>query len=191
MILEAAIRVFARKGYHTSRVGDIAEEAGVAHGLLYHYFGSKEELLETIFRETWSGLLATIRELETADEPAREQLRKVAAVLLRSWRRDPDLVRVLIREVAHSAPMRERVAESGHLDAIARIVARGQERGEFRRELDQRLAALVFYGAIEEILTAWVLGRLADGDEELARAERTVVAVVCDGLDAAAAPVAA
>jgi len=191
LILEAAIRVFARKGYHTSRVGDIAEEAGVAHGLLYHYFGSKEELLETIFRETWSGLLATIRELETADEPAREQLRKVAAVLLRSWRRDPDLVRVLIREVAHSAPMRERVAESGHLDAIARIVARGQERGEFRRELDQRLAALVFYGAIEEILTAWVLGRLADGDEELARAERTVVAVVCDGLDAAAAPVAA
>jgi TetR/AcrR family transcriptional regulator, fatty acid metabolism regulator protein len=45
LILAASVRVFARKGYHTSRVGDIAEEAGIAHGLLYHYFASKEEVL--------------------------------------------------------------------------------------------------------------------------------------------------
>ena len=60
-ILEAAVRVFAHKGFHTSRVGDIAEEAGVAHGLLYHYFDSKDQLLETVFHENWSVLLDRIR----------------------------------------------------------------------------------------------------------------------------------
>ena len=64
LILEASVRVFARKGYHTSRVGDIAEEAGIAHGLLYHYFGSKDEVLETVFRETWTELLAALAEVE-------------------------------------------------------------------------------------------------------------------------------
>ena len=57
VILDAAVRVFATKGYHTCRVGDIAEEAGIAHGLLYHYFGSKEEVLHTVFRENWCQLL--------------------------------------------------------------------------------------------------------------------------------------
>src|SRR5262245_38850003 len=85
LILDAAVRVFARKGYHTSRVGDIAEEAGVAHGLLYHYFDSKEELLDTIFRNTWTLMLDTISGVETLDEPARETLRKVAAIVLRAW----------------------------------------------------------------------------------------------------------
>src|SRR5947208_3090969 len=93
LMLEAAVRVFARKGYHTCRVGDIAEEAGIAHGLLYHYFSSKEEVLETIFRGTWSELLAAIEAVEESGEPAREQLRQVTAILLRAWRRDPDLVR--------------------------------------------------------------------------------------------------
>src|SRR3954462_3395706 len=95
LILDAAVRVFARKGYHATRVGDIAEEAGVAHGLIYHYFSSKEEVLETIFRETWSDLLDAIHAVEASGEPAREQLRQVAAIMLRSWRRQPDLVRVL------------------------------------------------------------------------------------------------
>jgi TetR/AcrR family fatty acid metabolism transcriptional regulator len=183
LILDAAVRVFARKGYHTCRVGDIAEEAGVAYGLLYHYFSSKEEVLETVFRETWSELLEAMRGVEESGEPAREQLRQVAAILLRAWRRDPDLVRVLVREVARTPQMQRRVEEIGQaFRAIERIVARGQEDGEFRPELDPRLASWIFYGAIEEILTGWVLGQLPDGDEEVARAERTVVEVIGGGL---------
>src|SRR5438477_9461118 len=91
LILDAAVRVFAHKGYHTCRVGDIAEEAGVAHGLLYHYFGSKEEVLQTIFRDTWTLMLGTIESVQEPGEPARESLRKVAAIVLRTWRNDPDL----------------------------------------------------------------------------------------------------
>jgi TetR/AcrR family fatty acid metabolism transcriptional regulator len=182
LILDAAVRVFARKGYHTCRVGDIAEEAGVAYGLLYHYFSSKEEVLETVFRETWSELLEAMRGVEESGAPAREQLRQVAAILLRAWRRDPDLVRVLVREVARSPQMPRRVEEIGQaFRAIERIVARGQEEGEFRADLDPRLASWIVYGAIEEILTGWVLGQLPDGDEEVAKAERTVVEVIGGG----------
>src|SRR5437762_547379 len=111
LILDAAVRVFARKGYHTSRVGDIAEEAGVAHGLLYHYFRSKEELLETIFRETWRDVLDAIRTVEETDETARDRLAGIAKILLRAWRRDPDLVRVLVREVTRSSHLQRRVVE--------------------------------------------------------------------------------
>ena len=87
LLLDAAVRVFARKGYHAARVGDIAEEAGVAYGLLYHYFSSKEEVLRTVFRETWRALIATIESVERGGDSPREQLRKVAEILIRSWRR--------------------------------------------------------------------------------------------------------
>ena len=183
LLLAAAVRVFARKGFHTCRVGDIAEEAGVAHGLLYHYFSSKDEVLETIFRGTWTELLAALAEVERSGLPAREQLRQVAAIVLRTWRRDPELVRVLIREVTRSPHLQREIGEIGHaFAAIARIVEQGQAAGELRRDLDATLACVVFYGALEEILTGWVLGQLPDGDEDVADAERTVVALLCDGL---------
>jgi TetR/AcrR family fatty acid metabolism transcriptional regulator len=191
LILDAAIRVFARSGYHTCRVGDIAEEAGVAHGLLYHYFRSKEELLETIFRETWRDVLGAVRSVEESDETAREQLAGVAKILLRAWRRDPDLVRVLVREVTRSSHLQQRIDEIDEAFAgLERIIARGQEDGEFRLDVAPRMVSYVFYGAVEEILTGWVLGQLDDGDEQVAVAEQTVIEIVCGGLarDREAAP---
>jgi TetR/AcrR family fatty acid metabolism transcriptional regulator len=192
LILQAAVRVFARKGFHDSRVGDIAEEAGVAHGLLYHYFDSKDELLETIFHDTWTELLAAMRDVEESDEPAREQLRGVAAILLRSWRRDPDLVRVLVREVARSPHLQERLGEVGEaFAAIRRMIERGQADGDFRADLDARLASFVFYGALEETLTGWAFGQLPDDDEQVALAEATIVDVVCGGFAMVSAGAAA
>jgi len=185
LILDAAVRVFARKGYHTCRVGDIAEEAGVAHGLLYHYFRSKEELLETIFRETWRDVLDAVRSVEETDESARDRLAGIAKILLRAWRRDPDLVRVLVREVTRTSHLQQRIVETEAAFAgIERIIVRGQQDGEFRADLDARMASYVFYGALEEILTGWVLGQLEDGDEAITRAENTVVDVICTGLAA-------
>jgi AcrR family transcriptional regulator len=188
IILDAAVRVFAHKGFHTSRVGDIAEEAGVAHGLLYHYFSSKDEVLETIFRENWAILVERIHAVEESGEPAREQLRHVAAILLRTWRHEPDVVRVLVREIVRSPEVGQRIDElEKPIDAIQRIVERGQQTGEFRADLDPRLAGIVFYGGIDELLTGWVLGRLPDGDDTVAAAESMLVDVVCAGLAPAAA----
>ncbi|MGZ4354057.1 MAG: TetR/AcrR family transcriptional regulator [Gaiellaceae bacterium] len=189
IILDAAIRVFAHKGFHTSRVGDIAEEAGVAHGLLYHYFSSKDEVLETIFRENWAVLVERIHAVEESGAPAREQLRHVAAILLRTWRHEPDVVRVLVREIVRSPEVGQRIDElEKPIDAIQRIVERGQQTGEFRADLDSRLAGIVFYGGIDELLTGWVLGRLPDGDDTVAAAESMLVDVVCAGLAPVQAP---
>jgi TetR/AcrR family transcriptional regulator, fatty acid metabolism regulator protein len=185
LILDAAVRVFARSGYHAARVADIAEEAGVAHGLLYHYFPSKEEVLATIFRENWRRLVDRFRGVAASDERADEKLRGIAKILLRTWRNDPDLVRVMVREVARGPQLLEQVDEirEGFL-TIQRIVEQGQAEGVFRRELDSRLVSWIFYGALEELLTGWALGQLPDGDAEVARAERTIVDVVCGGIAA-------
>jgi TetR/AcrR family transcriptional regulator, fatty acid metabolism regulator protein len=183
VILRAAITVFAHHGYHTSRVADVAREAGVAYGLVYHYFGSKEDLLETIFRRTWTRMLEAVQEVERSGAPAREQLQGVARIVLGAWETDPDLVRVLIREVARSPQLGNEVEEVEHaFAALERIVVRGQDEGELKPDLDPRFAALIVYGALEEILTAWVFGRLPAGPDDVARAEQTVIAVVTDGL---------
>ena len=182
-ILDAAVRVFARRGFHTSRVGDIAEEAGVAHGLLYHYFASKDDVLKTIFVENWGQLVERFRALEATHEPADDKLVGFAKILLRTWRNDPDLVTVMVREVGRSPHLASQVDVIGQgFAVIERVIARGQAEGVFRKELDARLASWIVYGGLEEILTGWVLGRLPDGDEEVARAERTIVDVVLGGL---------
>jgi TetR/AcrR family transcriptional regulator, fatty acid metabolism regulator protein len=183
LILSSAVRVFAHRGYHTSRVGDIAEEAGIAHGLLYHYFSSKEQVLETIFRENWRVLTDAFRQIEESSSSPLEQIEAMGKILLRSWLADPDLVRVMIREVARSAHLQGQVDELR--DAfliIRRVIERGQAEGQFRPELDPRLASWVFYGSLEEILTGWTLGELPHDDEDVARAERTVLDLLCGGL---------
>ena len=179
------MRVFARKGFHASRVGDIAEEAGVAHGLLYHYFRSKEEVLETIFREVWALLAVDTDRIEHADVPLREQLRRFARIYLGSWLMTPDLIAVLVREIARSPDVGNRVDEVGGIfRSLQRMIASAQERGEVRADCDPRLAAWVVYGALEEILTGWVLGQLPAEEEDVERAVVTVVDVACAGLAA-------
>jgi AcrR family transcriptional regulator len=182
-LLDAAVRVFARKGFHATRVGDIAEEAGVAHGLLYHYFESKDQVLEAVFHENWSVLLARIASVEETNEPAADQLRHIATIVLRTWLHLPDVVRVVIREFGRSPELAERLGElTQPIDAIERVIARGIERGEFRKDVDPRFAAAVVYGSIDELLTAWVLGRLPSGEEDVAVAEQTLLEVTLLGL---------
>jgi AcrR family transcriptional regulator len=178
-LLAAAVRVFARKGYHTCRVSDIAEEAGVSHGLVYHYFASKDEVLETIFRENWSPIGTAIAEIGAADEPAPEQLRKVAALVLHAWRRDPETVRVLVREISRSPVLQERIGEFQHaFDALERMIVRGQERGELDPALHPGFAVYAMWGMLDEVLTAWVLGRLPAEPEAVDTAEATVTAML-------------
>jgi AcrR family transcriptional regulator len=182
-LLDAAVRVFARKGFHASRVGDIAEEAGVAHGLLYHYFKSKDQVLEAVFHENWTVLLARIASVEKSDEPAVDQLRHIAAIVLRTWLHLPDVVRVVIQEFGRSPELAERIGElTLPIDAIQRVIARGIERGEFRKDIDPQIAATVVYGSIDELLTGWVLGRLPSGEDDVVAAERTLLEVSLVGL---------
>jgi AcrR family transcriptional regulator len=186
IILEAAVRVFARQGFHTCRVSDIADEAGVAYGLVYHYFSSKEEILDTLFLERWDVMLEAISEVDASPRSPREKLYAIAGFIVESYRHDPELMKVIIVEVTraantfgltHLAKIREAYAQ------IAGIVARAQAAGVFREQISPEFAALAFYGLIEQVLTGWIFEPDSVGEEDLERAKVLIVETICRGLE--------
>jgi AcrR family transcriptional regulator len=167
VILDAAVRVFARQGFHTCRVADIADEAGVAYGLVYHYFASKEQILDTLFLERWDVMLQAISDADASG-------------------RDPELMKVIIVEVTRAA----NTFGLTHLDkirdayaGIAAIVARAQADRVFRPEITPEFAAQAFYGAIEQVLTGWIFDPDSAGQADLARAKSMIVETICSGLE--------
>jgi TetR/AcrR family transcriptional regulator, fatty acid metabolism regulator protein len=186
LILDAAVRVFARQGFHTCRVSDIADEAGVAYGLVYHYFSSKEQILDTLFLERWDVMLAAIAQADAAQQAPREKLRAIASFIIDSYRHDPELMKVIIVEVTraantfgrtHLAKIREAYGQ------IAAIVARAQAEGSFREEITPQFAALAFYGSIEQVLSGWIFDRVPIDDQELERAKTLIVETICRGVE--------
>jgi TetR/AcrR family transcriptional regulator, fatty acid metabolism regulator protein len=188
LILAAAVRVFARQGFHACRVSDIADEAGVAYGLVYHYFASKDEVLDTLFLERWGVMLELIREVDAKPLPVREKLGAIASFIVESYRHDPDLMKVIIVEVTRAANSfgQTHLAEiRTAYELISEIVAKAQAEGAFRQEIEARFAAMVFYGAIEQLLTGWIFGLLPQGEEHFERAKLLVIEAVCGGLEPA------
>jgi AcrR family transcriptional regulator len=186
VILDAAVRVFADQGFHTCRVSDIADEAGVAYGLVYHYFSSKEQILDTLFLERWDVMLAAIAEADASPRSARDKLYAIAAFIVDSYRHDPDLMKVIIVEVTraantfgltHLAEIREAYA------GIAAIVRRAQAAGEFRAEVTPEFAAQAFYGSIEQVLTGWIFDSVPVGEAALEGAKSLIVETICRGLE--------
>src|SRR6188508_3165629 len=98
-ILRAAVEVFSKKGYHGCRIADVAREAGVAYGLVYHYFKNKEELLDSVFEGGWGGFMAKLREVAEGEAPLETKVRGIAAVAFDAYRLDPRAVKVLILEI--------------------------------------------------------------------------------------------
>jgi len=192
LILDAAVRVFARQGFHACRVADIADEAGVAYGLVYHYFASKDEVLDTLFLERWNVMLELIRDVDSRDIGPRDKLYAIAAFIVDSYRHDPDLMKVIIVEVTRAANSfgqthLARIAEA--YDMIADIVTKAQNAGVFKTEISARFAAMAYYGAIEQVLTGWIFGLLPSDEESFEIAKGMVVETVCGGLDSAASRV--
>ena len=186
VILDAAVRVFASQGFHTCRVSDIADEAGVAYGLVYHYFSSKEEILDTLFLDRWDVMLAAIDEADASRQSPREKLYAIAAFIIDSYRHDPELMKVIIVEVTraantfgltHLGKIREAYAK------IAAIVSRAQADGSFRSEVTPEFAAQAFYGSIEQVLTGWIFESVIVSDEQLERAKTLIVEMICRGIE--------
>jgi AcrR family transcriptional regulator len=186
LILDAAVKVFARQGFHACRVSDIADEAGVAYGLVYHYFASKDEVLDTLFLERWNVMLETIREVDAQAIPVREKLSAIASFIVDSYRHDPNLMKVIIVEVTRAANSfgqthLGQIREAYNL--IAEIVTKAQAEGSFKTDIDAAFAAMAFYGAIEQMLTGWIFGLLPADEEHFERAKWLVVETVCGGLE--------
>jgi AcrR family transcriptional regulator len=188
LILDAAIRVFARKGFHHCRVSDVADEAGVAYGLVYHYFDSKEEILNRLFTERWQLMLDAIVEIDARrDVPARDKLYAVASFIIDSYRYEPELMKVIIVEVTRAANTFGRlhlpkIREAYQL--IGAIVDDARQEGAFKSDISGQFAAMCFYGAIEQLLSAWIFDIVPQTDEEFERAKTLVVEAICGGLEA-------
>jgi len=185
LILDAAIRVFARQGFHRCRVSDIAREANVAYGLVYHYFRSKDEVLDTLFTERWTLLLDAIAEADRSDTPARDKLHSIAGFIIDSYANDPDLMKVIIVEVTRAANTfgRAHLTEIRRAyESISAIVGQGQAEGAFRSDISPDFATLCFYGAIEQLLTAWIFDEIRLSTGEYEQAKQMLVETMCDGL---------
>ena len=188
LILDAAIRVFARRGFHHCRVSDVADEAGVAYGLVYHYFSSKEEILNTLFSERWQLLVDAIAEIDAREIPARQKLHDVAGFIIDSYRYEPELMKVIIVEVTrsvHSFGLQhlEQIREA--YEGIANIIEAARAEGSFKSDIPAEFGAMCFYGAIEQLLTAWIFELMPETDQEFESAKSLVVEALCGGLESA------
>jgi TetR/AcrR family transcriptional regulator, fatty acid metabolism regulator protein len=187
LILDAAVRVFARRGFNRCRVSDIADEAGVAYGLVYHYFRSKDQVLDTLFLERWNVMLDVIGDIDGQELAARDKLQAIASFIVDSYRHDPELMKVIIVEVTRAANSfgqthLDKITEA--YDLIAGIVERAQADGAFKDTVTPLFAAMAFYGVIEQVLSGWIFETLPQGDDAFEQAKALVVETICGGLDA-------
>jgi len=186
-ILHAAVRVFAEKGYHGCRIADVARQAGVAYGLVYHYFRNKEELLENVFAEQWAIFIAAIRAIREGPGSASERLAGVCRFAVDVFKTAPAAVRVLLLEVARTPNVMRAGSTRQTFEQAVRLVAdmvrEGQEGGELRRSADPLVAAAALLGALELSLTGMVVGLIPGGTEpEVERAKQQVVDFALRGL---------
>src|SRR6476619_2153841 len=161
-ILRAAIDVFAERGYFNAQVADVARAAGVAAGTVYLYFRSKDDLLVSIFERSMKEVIAAGREsVEARDHPV-DRLREIARLHLGRLGRDRNLAIVFQVELRQSTKFMERFSATQlreYLGIIRDVIADGQAAGVFRSQLNPTLAAKLFFGALDEMATNWILSR--------------------------------
>ena len=188
LIVDAAIKVFAEKGYHGTRISDIADHAEIAYGLVYHYFKNKEEILDTIFLERWGAFIDAVKAIADDGRSVEDKLLSIAAVTLTAYRRHPEWVKILVFEIQRTQRFADpdRVRLVGQLFAlIARILREGQQRGELREDLDPTLACYIFVGGLDIVVTNRVLDLIEIEEDEAAyyvKIARTVVDLFLNGM---------
>jgi len=162
LLLRAAIDVFAVRGFFNAQVADVARAAGVAAGTVYLYFRSKDDLLTSIFERSMREALAEGRRaVEDVSDPA-ERLRRWARLHLGRLGRDRNLAIVFQVELRQSVKFMERFSSTLFRDYLGQIraaIVDGQEAGVFRADLNPTAAAKMFFGALDEMATNWILSR--------------------------------
>ena len=174
-IIEAAVRVFARKGYYNSRVSDIAREAGIAAGTIYLYFKTKDDILVTLFRDKMADFVDTVRKAIAVEPDAASKVRRLVSLHFRILEDNPDLAEVVQVELRQGQKF-FRGASSQEIGAyfalIGSVLEEGVAEGRFRSGLPVKVATKMLFGAMDQVATSWVLGkrayRLSDAAEAVA-----------------------
>jgi TetR/AcrR family fatty acid metabolism transcriptional regulator len=159
-ILEAAVKVFAERGFHTATVAEIARAAGVADGTIYLYFKSKDDLLLRLFDEKMTELVEEARAAVSAEKTAPAKLRRFIQLHLALVERNPELASVLIVELRQSAQFlkaADRNKLAAYVDLIAEVVKAGQESGELEGIVSPATVKRAIFGALDELALAFLL----------------------------------
>ncbi|MDQ7781430.1 MAG: TetR/AcrR family transcriptional regulator [Desulfomonilaceae bacterium] len=160
VIFGAACRVIREKGYHQARITDIAQEAGISYGLVYHYFKSKADLFDAILEEWWTGLFAMMDEWDRTTPGIEEKLGAIVRYFLDEYERRPDLVHIFITEISRSSanltPTRVKWIKL-FMDRIESSFADAQREKIVRSDIKPRYLTHIFLGAIESFISAMVL----------------------------------
>lgn len=182
-ILSAAIRVIAEKGFHSSRVSDIAERADVADGTVYLYFKSKEQILMAALDGAFQAFYRLAKEELKQTSSPKMKLRILARLHLRELSRNRSLAVVLQTELRQSAKFLAEFSQrelKGYFDLIREIIREGQISGEIRRDLSDKIAAACLFGALDELATSWVL---SSREHDLAAAADPVIDLLLSGME--------
>jgi TetR/AcrR family transcriptional regulator, fatty acid metabolism regulator protein len=182
-ILDAAVRVFARKGFYATRVSEVAKAAGVADGTIYLYFKSKDALLISLFEHRVERLLVFLEEELPRSATASDKLKRIIEVQLGLLEGERDLAEVVTVILRQSTKLMKQYAApkfGAYLDAIADVIAKGQGSGELRNDVSPHLAARAIFGALDGIAMTWALGKADRGG--LAWASGQLADIVLRGL---------
>ncbi|MEQ8273278.1 MAG: helix-turn-helix domain-containing protein [Deltaproteobacteria bacterium] len=186
-ILKAAVEVFAERGFHRTRVSDIAKQAGVAYGLIYHYFDSKDDVLNSVFDENWSVFMKVLQDLrDNPDMAAADKLSSVSALLIDALEVAPSIIQVIIQEISRSDRFVHSEKITAFTDAfgvVHAIIEQGQQSGELDATLDPLVGAYTFFGALETVCTGFMLGAIqCNTKEETERVKHTVNRIMLNGM---------
>jgi len=161
-IIEAAVRVFARKGYYHSRVSDIAREAGIAAGTIYLYFKTKDDILVTLFRDKMAEFVSALRKAIAGEPDAASKVRRLVSLHFSMLEENPDLAEVVQVELRQGQKF-FRGASSQEIGAyfalIGSVLEEGVAERRFRSDLPVKIATKMLFGAMDQMATSWVLGK--------------------------------
>ena len=168
LIIQAAVEVFAEHGYYNSRVSDIVKRVDAAQGVFYYYFRSKEEILITIFREAWNNLLRRMVRINAEQEGSLTKLRSAAEYILKSFRHNPALMKVLIMDLPRLDRFYEKENQALYyrlFEEVADLVREGQQRSLINKDISPMVASIIFHGAVDALIRHYLYNPSFDEEQ--------------------------
>jgi len=185
VIFRAALKTIKEKGFHKARMSDIAREAGISYGLVYHYFNNKEDLFDAILNRWWDGLFRLLADVSEGDYDVHQKLRHIIDYFLETYQSDPEMVNIFITEISRSTTN----LTSYRLDYFKKsmslteaVIAEGQKRKLLRTDIKARYLTYMFLGAVETFLSTMVLvDQKIKGDTQKERIAKSILEVFLNG----------
>lgn len=184
-ILDAALRIIKRKGFHRARMSDIAHEAGISYGLVYHYYKNKEDLFEAILHHWWSGLFELMKDIRGAHYDVENKLSRIIYYFLDTYQKNPELMNIFITEISRSTAnlTRDRLEYFKRFMSLTEgVICQGQQDNTLRSDFKARYLTYIFLGALEAFVSTMVLAdQNIRGNAQKERIAESILEVFLNG----------